>query len=197
MAGFRLLSIALVLLLLAGEANAQVPSVYVTGMAGNFGFQGFSYPNGTSWKSTTAGFASGAFFTFLTASRFKPGFDFRGTFSPGYSGGRVYTGALRLSFEPESHPFRFYGQFGGGFASTELRMPVCIGSICGTQSRDVTGGVAQFDCGLDIRITPRLDIRAFDYARYTGGSLGLTHPALRSFSAGVVFHTHRPGLSSP
>lgn len=196
MAGSRFLSIALALLLFAGKANADT-SVYVMGMAGTFCFQGDNYPNGPSWKSTAAGFTSGAFYTFLLASRFKPGFDFRAIYSPGYNGGRVYTGAMRISFVPESHPFRPYAQFGGGWASTELRLPVCTGSICGTESRDMTGAVAQLNVGLDIRVTRHLDIRAFDYARYTGGSLGLTHPGLRSFSAGVVFHSHRPGLSSP
>ena len=197
MAGFRVLFIALAfLLLLADKGHAQT-SVYVTVMEGNFGFAGDSYPNGPSWKPRTTGFTSGALFMYPAPSRFRPGFDIRGAFSSGYNGGRAYTVALRLSFVPDHLPFRPYGQFGGGYASTQLRKPVCIGSVCGIGSRQISGGVLLLSAGLDIRVAPQLDIRAFDYARYTGGSGGLTHPAVRSFSAGVVYHAYRRGLSSP
>ena len=193
----RSLLITLVLLLLlARKSNAQ-SSVYVMVMGGNFGFTGDNYPNGPSWKPGVAGFTSGAFYNFLAPSRIKFGLDVRATFSPVHSGGRVYTGAMRLSFVPDRSPLRPYAQLGGGYASTQFRQPTCIGSICGTETHQVTGGVLMLNVGLDIRITPQLDIRAFDYARDTAGSRGLIGPSVRSFSAGVVFHKRRPGLSSP
>ena len=193
MAALRTLSIALgFLLLLAGKANAQA-SVYATVMGGNFGFAGDAYQNGPSWKPHTFGFTGGAFLSLITASRFKPGLDIRGTYSPGFNGGRTYTAAMRLGFVPERAPFRPYAQFGGGYASTQQQN--CAGPVCSTNR--VSGGLAQLNVGLDIRLTPQVDIRAFDYARYSAGSAGNTSPAARSFSAGLVYHTHRQGLSSP
>jgi len=195
--GFQSLSVSLVfLLLLAAKADAQA-SGYITATGGNFGFAGDNYPNGPSWKSGVAGFTSGAFYNFLTPTRWKFGLDARGTYSPGHSGGRVYTGAMRVSFIPERHRFRPYAELGGGYATTQFGQPNCIGSLCGTETHDISGGVLMLNAGLDIRATPQLDIRVFDYTRDTAGSAGFTSPAARSFSAGVVFHRRRPGLSSP
>src|SRR5215469_13550777 len=86
-------------------------------------------------------------------------------FSPGYDGGRAYTGALRVSFVPNHNRLRPYFQIGGGVASTQLFQTVCNRFTCGGTTNRVTNGVLQLDFGLDIRTTNHMDIRAFDWAR--------------------------------
>jgi hypothetical protein len=186
----RFLSLVLVVLGLfsfGDSASAQV-SVYGTASANSFGFTGDNYPSGPLLKPRTSGFTAGAFYMFPGASRFKAGLDGRMTFSPGYDGGKAYTGGIRLSFVPNHFFLRPYVQFGGGVASTQLHEAVCDGPGCGQSTDQITGGVVQLNGGLDIRVNRQFDIRAFDYEADTGGSRGLTSAALRSFSGGVVYH---------
>lgn len=153
-----------------------------------FGFTGDNYPNGPAFKPTTTGFTAGAFYTMARPGRFKSGFDGRVTSSPGYNGGKAYTGAIRFSLVPYRFPLRPYAQFGGGAASTQLHEAICNGFGCSQKTSQVTGGVIQLDAGLDIHLTRQIDIRAFDYESDKGGSAGLTSAAMRSFSAGMIFH---------
>lgn len=190
MSVLRFLSIVLVFpgfFTFAAQAPAQV-SVYGTGISGAFGFTGDNYPNSPSLKPRTSGLIAGAFYMLPSPSRFKGGLDLRGTFSPGYDGGKAYTGGVRFAWVPRRFPLRPYAGFGGGVASTQLRESICDGSGCGTKTDQITGGVVELNAGLDIRVTRRFDIRAIDYQADSGGSRGLTSAAARSVSAGVVFH---------
>lgn len=186
----RFLSTVLVLLGLlsfADTASAQI-SLYGTASANAFGFTGDNYPNGPSLKPRTTGFTAGGFYMFPSASRFRTGLDGRFTSSPGYNGGKAYTGGVRVSFMPFRFPLRPYVQFGGGVASTQLRENICNGFGCSQSTNQITGGVVQLNAGLDIHVNRQFDVRAFDYEADSGGSRGLTSAALRSFSAGVVYH---------
>jgi hypothetical protein len=171
----------------ANTATAQV-SVYGTASANSFGFTGDNYPSGPSLKPRATGFSAGAFYMFPSASRFKAGLDGRISSSSGYNGGRAYTGGVRASFVPYRFFLRPYVQFGGGVASTQLHESICNGLGCNQRTDQITGGVVQLGGGLDIHINRQFDIRAFDYEADKGGTRGLTSAALRSFSAGVVYH---------
>jgi len=187
---FRRLSSALAVLglfIFASAVSAQT-SVYGSAAAIRFGFTGDNYPNGPSFKAETGGLIAGAFYTFPSASRWKAGLDGRVALSPGYNGGRAYTGALRASFVPNHNRFRPYLQIGGGVASTQLRETICNGFECGAETSQVTSGVVQLDFGLDIRATSHLDVRAFDWGADAGPSGGSTHAGVGFFSAGVVYH---------
>lgn len=161
--------------------------MYGSVMYDRFGFNGANY-NGVSYKPGTGGVIAGAFYTFPSASRFKAGMDGRLTFSPGYNGGRAYTGAFRFSFVPNHNRLRPYAQIGGGVASTDGPQTVCYGSPCGTTAGRITNGVLQLAFGLDIRATSHLDVRAFDYGADADGSNGPTRVGLGFLDAGLVFH---------
>lgn len=163
-------------------------SAYGTASVNAYGFTGDNYPNGPSLKPRTEGFVGGVFYMFPSVSRFKGGLDGRATFSPGYNGGRAYTGGFRFSFVPNHFFLRPYAGFGGGVVSTQLHESVCNGFGCGQSTSQITGGVVHLNAGLDIHINRMFDIRAFDYEADTGGSRGLTSAAMRSYSAGVVYH---------
>jgi hypothetical protein len=186
----RFLSTVLVTLGLfafAAASSAQT-SVYGTGAVTTFGFSGDNYPGGTSLKPRTTGFTSGAFYTLPSFSRFKAGLDGRYTFSPGYNGGKAYTGAIRFSFVPYRFPVRPYADFGGGVASTQLHQSICNGFGCSQSTSQLISGVVQYGAGLDIHANRLFDIRLPDYQYDTGGRAGVTHAAMHSISAGVVFH---------
>jgi hypothetical protein len=186
----RILSIAIVvfgLFAFAHTAPAQI-SIYGTAGANAFGFTGDNYPSGPSLKPRTTGFSAGAFYMFPSLSRLKLGLDGRFTSSPAYNGGRAYTGGIRISFVPRHFVLRPYGQFGGGVASTQLHESICNVSGCSQITNQITSGVVQLNAGLDIHVARHFDIRAFDYQTGMGGSRGLTSAAVRSFSAGVVYH---------
>lgn len=155
--------------------------------ASNFGFSGDNYPSGPSLKPRTDGFSAGAFYMFPSVSFFKTGLQGRVTSSAGYNGGKSYTGGIRASFAPRHFFLRPYVQFGGGVASTQLHESIC-GLGCSQTMQQIIGGVVQMGGGLDIHINRQFDVRAFDYEADKGGSRGLTSPAVRSFSGGVVYH---------
>lgn len=192
---FSVFLLLLTVLAFAPKAPAQV-SVYGTGAATSFGFSGANYTGGTQMKPRSAGFVTGAFYTLPTRTRFQAGLDARYTFAPGYDGGKAYTGGLRLSYVPSRLPVRPYAEFGGGIASTQLRQNACNGTCAQTTSQ-ITSGVVQFGAGLDLRVNRLFDIRPIDYQYDTGGAAGVTHAALHSYSAGLVFHFGRPIVSRP
>lgn len=199
MSTIRLFSTVLVvlgLLTFAEIASAQI-SVYGTASNNAFGFSGDNYPHGPSFKPRAPGFTAGAFYLLPRASRFRTGFDGRITSSSGYNGGRAYTVGFRASFEPYRFPIRPYGEFGGGAATTQLRETICNGFGCTQKASQITGGVVHLNAGLDIHINRQFDLRAFDYERDSGGSAGLTTAALRSFSAGIVYHLPSRSLRNP
>lgn len=166
-------------------------------MSAGFGFRGDNYPNGTTLKPPSTGFTSGTFYMFPSLTRFKSGVDGRVTYSPGYNGGKAYTGGFRFSFVPYRFPLRPYVQFGGGAASTQLHQSLCSVQGCNVKTSQITSGVVQLDAGLDIRVTPRFDLRAFDVGTDKGGSRGLTSAAARFYSAGLVFHFQGAKLKRP
>lgn len=196
---FRSLSLVVLLSTLFAvtpKIHAQT-AVYGTGMSAAFGFRGDDYPNGTSLKPDTTGFTSGVFYLFPSLTRFKSGIDGRVTYSPGYNGGKAYTGGFRFSFVPYRFPLRPYVQFGGGAASTQLHESACSTPGCATKTVQITGGVVQLDAGLDVRLTQHFDLRAIDFGTDEGGSRGLTSAATRFYSAGFVFHFGAPRPTRP
>lgn len=130
----------------------------------------------------------GAYYMFPGFARFKAGLDARYNSSSGYNGGYAYTGGVRFSWVPYRFPLRPYAGFGGGAASTQLRQTICNGSTCNQVTSRISSGVVRLDAGLDVHVNHLFDIRAFDYESDSGGSAGLTSAAMRSFSAGIVFH---------
>jgi hypothetical protein len=168
-------------------SSSSSPPVYGTGTSAAFGFTGDNYPNSPSLKPRTSGFIVGATYILPSLTRFKSGLDLRSTFSPGYNGGKLYTGGVRFSWVPYRFPLRPYAGFGGGIASTQLHDKVCTGSTCTQRTDQITGGVVEYNAGLDIRLTRWLDLRAIDYQAASGGSRGTTSAAARSLSGGVVF----------
>lgn len=138
----------------------------------------------------------GTQYMFPGFNRFKAGLDARYNSSSGFNGGHVYTGGVRFGWVPYHFPLRPYAGFGGGVASTQLRQTTCNGSACNQTTSRITSGVARLDAGLDIHVNHLFDIRAFDYESDSGGSRGLTSAALRSYSAGFVFHLPIRGVTS-
>jgi hypothetical protein len=196
---FRFFSIALIvfsLFVFAPRTSAQI-SFYGTASNNAFGFAGDNYPNGPSFKPRTPGFTAGAFYMLPSMGRFRTGFDGRVTSSPGYNGGKAYTVGIRASFVPYRFPLRPYVQFGGGAVSTQMHETICNGFGCNQKTSQITGGAVQLAAGLDIHINRLFDIRAFDYERDSGGSAGLTSAALRSFSAGILYHLPSRSLRNP
>ena len=196
---FRVLSVAFVILsffTVLGTASAQT-SIYATGASTAFGFSGDSYPNGPSLKPRSGGFMLGAHYMFPGFNRLKVGVDARYNSSAGYNGGRAYTGGVRFAWVPHHFPVRPYAGFGGGAASTQLRQNICNGSTCNQTTSRITSGVVRLDAGLDVHLNRLFDIRAFDYEFDSGGSAGLTSAAMRSFSAGIVFHLPTPERKNP
>lgn len=183
-------SFALVVFVLVAFSRATLAqtSVYATGASTAFGFSGDNYPHSPSLKPRTTGFTAGVFYMLPSTVRFKPSLDAHVTSAPGYNGGKAYTGAIRVSFIPYRFPLRPYGQFGGGMASTQLRQGTCSVTGCNQTTTQIHGGVVQYGGGLDIHINRLFDIRAFNYEADSGGTRGLTSAALRSYSAGLVFH---------
>ena len=186
----RFLSAALVvfaLFVFARTTPAQT-AFYATGASTTFGFAGQSYTNGIELKPRTSGFIAGVFYTLPSFTRIKAGLDGRYTFAPGYNGGKAYTAAIRISFIPEHFLLRPYGEFGGGVASTQLRQSLCNVSGCTQSTTQISSGLARFGAGLDIHVNRLFGIRAIDYQYDTAGRAGITHPAMQSISAGLVFH---------
>jgi hypothetical protein len=195
---FRRLSSVLFFLFLFAfiQAAPAQTSVYGAAMLNNFGFTAGGYGSG-SFKGDTGGLTGGAFYTFPSSSRFKAGIDGRISFSPGYKGGEAYTGAFRAGFVPNKNRLRPYFQIGGGVASTQLHQTICSGFTCGMTTSRVTNGVLHLDFGLDIRATPRVDIRAFDWGADAGSSNGSTKAGVGFFNFGVVYHLSPAEQSKP
>lgn len=192
---FRSFSSVLFLLLtlfaITPKNHAQT-SVYGTGAAAAFGFSGQDY-NGTQLKPRTPGFIAGAFYMLPGRRAFRFGFDGRYTFAPSYNGGNAFTGAIRVGFAPGHLALHPYAEFGGGAVSTQLRQS-CNGLSCTPTLTQLTSGVVQYGAGLDIRANRLVDIRAIDYQYDTGGRAGVTHAAMQSLSAGLVFHFGHPEI---
>ena len=169
------------------QTSSAQTAVYGSVMYDRFGFDGSNY-HGVSYKTANAGVIGGAFYTFRSSSRFKAGLDGRITYGPGYNGGSAYTGAFRVSFVPNHNPLRPYFQLGGGVVSTQLAETTCDGFSCGTTNNRITNGALQLAFGLDIRATPHVDIRAFDYGADADGSNGPTRAAAGFLDAGIVYH---------
>lgn len=196
---FRFFSLALIafsLFAFTPRTRAQI-SVYGTASNNAFGFSGDNYPNGPSFKPRATGFTAGVFYMLPSFGRFRTGFDGRVTSSPGYNGGKAYTVGFRAGFVPYRFPLRPYVQFGGGAMSTQIHENLCNGFGCSQRTSQITGGAVQLAAGLDVHINRMFDIRAFDYESDSGGSAGSTHPALRSFSAGAVYHLPSRNLRNP
>lgn len=190
MSVFRIPSIAFVIVIffaVSGKTSAQT-SIYATGTSAAFGFSGDNYPNGPSLKPRNNGFMLGGQYMFPGFNRFKAGLDARYNSSAGFNGGKASTVGVGFSWVPYRFPLRPYAGFGGGVASTQLRQTICNGSVCNQDTSQITSGVVRLDAGLDVHINHLFDLRAFDYESDSGGSRGLTSVAVRSYSAGLVFH---------
>lgn len=188
--------LAIGLLSVTPTIHAQV-AVYGTGSLANFGFSGDAYPNSPDFKPRNNGFTAGVFHNLGTSNlgRFKPGFDARVTFAPGYNGGKAYTGGIRFSYVPYRFPLRPYAEFGGGMVSTQLNQSACNGSTCTTVTQQIHGGGVMLDAGLDIHLARGFDLRAIDYSTTEGGTRGLTSADVKSYSAGLVCHFGRRSVT--
>lgn len=189
--------IAIALFAVPRTTPAQV-AVYGTGSLASFGFSGDAYPNSPSYKPRNTGFTAGVFRNLPGSNfgRFKPGFDARVTYAPGYNGGKAYTGGIRFSYVPYRFPLRPYAEFGGGMVSTQLKQSVCDGTVCTSTLQQIHGGGVMLDAGLDIHLARQFDLRAIDFGTTSGGTRGLTSADVKFYSAGLVYRFGRPRVTS-
>jgi hypothetical protein len=151
--------------------------------------------NTSTAKSDTGGIIGGAFYNFPIHSRLTAGIDARGTYGFGDRGGASAAAALRIGFVPERVILRPYFQIGGGFVSStftnrQLTGPVIQGLT--TQPTRFTSGGGEFTAGLDVRLSPSIDLRAFELGAIAPvGSTGAVGSAW--LDAGVVYHFPRHG----
>lgn len=180
-----------------GKTPAQI-AVYGTGSLTSFGFSGDAYPNSPSFKPRNTGFTAGFFRTIPNTNfgRFKPGFDARVTFAPGYNGGKAYTGGIRFSYVPYRFPLRPYAEFGGGMVATQLNQSVCSGGTCTTTTQQIHGGGVMLDAGLDVHLIHGFDLRAIDFGTTEGGTRGLTSADVKFYSAGLVYRFGRARVTA-
>jgi hypothetical protein len=165
---------SLLLLICNPNAGAQI-SVYGAAALTNFIFVN----NGnTVEKSDTGGIVLGGFYNFPIDSRLTAGIDLRTSDGFGARGGTTVLAALRIGFVPKKVVLRPYFQLGGGVVTSS----VAVGQVTGFPGIGVsptryTSGTVEFAFGLDIRLTPSLDLRAFE--------LGAAAPVSSSNSTGV------------
>jgi hypothetical protein len=186
----QLASAVLFLLFLAPLANAQL-AVYGTVMLTNYGYSHSS--NGFLYYNDTGGLGAGATYLFESQSRLKAGLDFRVAGSPGADGGENGAASLRIAFVPRQNRLRPYFQLGGGFVSTTY--PVYYntqGNPIARQTQRISGPVAAFAVGLDIRVNSSFDIRLPELASDASGKV-----ASASFGAGVVYHIRPRARRNP
>ncbi len=177
------LASAVLFLFAAPLAKAQL-AVYGTVMLTNYGYSYNS--NDFLYYKDSAGFGGGATYLFESQSRLKAGLDFRAAGSPGERGGENGAASLRIAFVPRQNRLRPYFQLGGGFVSTTY--PVysnAQGNPIPRQVQRISGPVAAFAVGLDIRVNSSFDIRLPELASDASGKV-----ASASFGAGVVYHLH-------
>ena len=141
-----------------------------------------------SCKSDTGGVIGGVLYNFPIESRLSAGIDARASYSFGPRGGQSVTAAFRIGFVPHVNPLRPYFELGGGvvtstFNDNQLTGLVTAG-LTSTSTRRTSGG-AEFAVGLDIRLTPRFDLRALELGA-TGGTVGGAF-----LDAGLVYHLHK------
>ena len=128
------------------------------------------------------GFGAGITYNFPIQSRLTAGIDFRGSISPGATGGGFGAASLRFGFVPHHNPLRPYLQLGGGFVTSKV-----AASYSTTGNQSVTNDSIDLAFGLDVRITPSFDWRAVEIASAAGNS-GSTTVAVASIGTGIVYH---------
>jgi hypothetical protein len=172
------------LLCLAPVAACAQASVYGAIALTSYGA---SNTNGSTFydKSGSAGFVVGGFYNFPIQSRLTAGLDLHLTNSPGGKGGTAGALTFRVGFVPQQVPLRPYFEIGGGMVSTSTNTELVNDGI---KAGTYTNGAAIIAAGLDIRITPSIDIRAIELGAEAGGNSGVGFA-----DAGVVYHFgHRP-----
>jgi len=181
----KLSLLSVVLVASANTAFAQV-SVYLSPA-----LTAFATGTGSNltFKNETAGFIAGGFYNFPIQSRVTVGLDLRTVLSPGTMGGDFTGAALRIAFVPQRVILRPYLQIGGGVVTTTVKNYVLYTGNTFTivPSQRFTNGAAEFDFGLDIRLTEHFDLRAIDYGAAAGGS-STTNVGMGFLGAGVVYH---------
>jgi len=187
---FRCLFASFILLPLAisQTAKAQV-SVYGTVGVTNYGYA-FNN-NGLTYNSDRVGFGAGVTYNFPIQSRLTAGIDLRGAITPSATGGGLGAASLRFGFVPQHNPFKPYIQIGGGFITAKV--PASSFTV-GKQT--LTTASLDLAFGLDLRITPSLDLRLFEI-QGAGGSKGSSKTGSAAISTGIVYHFHRSKSKNP
>jgi hypothetical protein len=126
------------------------------------------------------GFDGGATYLFPSQSRLKAGIDGRGMYSPGVRGGAGGFGAFRVVFLPRRNPWSPYFQIGGGVLSTTV-----LSGAIGRPRIRVSGGTANFDFGVNVRVNSRIAVRAIEFDGIAGSNV-----LLSSIGAGVIYTLH-------
>ena len=177
------------------SAAAQL-SVY-----GTISLTQFDYNRGNSQLTAekhTAGVGGGAFYNFPIHSRLTAGIDLRASVSPGTYGGETGAAALRIGFVPHRVRLRPYFQLGAAVVSATpfLSMQTGPDSFVSQNTR-ITNGAVEFCGGLDIPLTPSVDLRAVELGAAAHGSPSGTHVDTAFLSAGVVYHFPGRRSSAP
>jgi hypothetical protein len=168
----------LFLLLLPTQTAPAQTSIYGSVAVTNFCRSGSFY---TNCKSDTLGFLGGGFYNFPIQSRLTAGIDGRMSYGLGTRGGVSATAAFRIGFVPHQNPLRPYFELGGGVVSSAGGDPL--------QAQRKTNGVLQLALGLDIRLTPSIDLRALELGGAAGaGSSSSPAAGTAYIDAGVVYH---------
>jgi opacity protein-like surface antigen len=167
----------LCLLFATHSAHAQL-AVYGTVSGSDFGYQQ-SGDSADTFNGDYLGVGVGAYYNFVHRA-VKVGIDLRDTYTPNSRGGNAGAVSVRLGFVPDVHPCHPYFQIGPGWISEKV-------PVSATPARTVNTTAVAVGFGLDVRVTPSLDIRAIEIESTVGGS-DLNAAATASFSAGIVYH---------
>jgi hypothetical protein len=178
-----LFALSALLLLPPQTAHAQT-SIYGAVAVTNFCLNsGSAY---TNCKGDTLGFLGGGFYNFPIQSRLTAGIDGRVSYGVGSKGGESVTAALRIGFVPHQNPLRPYFELGGGVVSSAGRGPTPI------EAQRKTNGAFQLAFGLDIRLSPSVDLRAIELGGASGsGSSTKSNAGTAYIDAGIVYHFPR------
>jgi hypothetical protein len=154
---------------------------------------GFFNNGSSAFKSDTEGIVAGGFYNFTTDSNWKFGLDGRGSVGVGPRGGEFGGAALRFSYVPKVIRLRPYLQLGGGVVSSTAQEGQSTGPVTQgltTQPTRFTNGAVELAFGLDIRLTDKVDLRAFDWGGIAGASANRATTTTGSgfFDAGIVYH---------